>query len=175
MKKINEVEIYYDKAKDEFGTTDHYCSGKTEIDFICMLRDKFKNSINDNGDEVELSGRKYAMEDLSIYLASKIDTVQDNSRYDNIPIILLTITISTTGLFKLIPDSVIDKFISMQNGILVISSLIAFIIFFALFYLEYFDRTAQKRHIKNSAIKGFYKLSYDILQQEKGKKIKDIK
>lgn len=156
MFKVNYLKDYYNLSKEEFGTTDDYTQGKTDIDFLCMLREKISTSIDKTNNEITLNGRKISLNDLKMHLQNEITINENNSKYNSMSLKILLITIFFNGLFQLLPkdEYVISKiviFISMIVGAVIIFPIIDF-------FASYIYKT-------NTSIVGFYKISLDILNQ----------
>lgn len=156
MFKVNYLKEYYNLSKREFGTTDDYSEGKTDIDFLCMLRDKFSTSIDKQNNEITLSGRKICLEDFKMNLNNKITINENNSRYNSMALKILLVTIFFNGLFQLIPK---DAEIRLRIFIF-ISATVAAVIIAPI--IDFFEICIYKN---NTSIVGFYKISLNILNQ----------
>lgn len=159
--KVNVIEEYYRLSKLEFGTNDEYNSSKAEIDFICMLRDKFEKSIDFDCNEIQVGGRVCKIIDLETYLEDKSERIENDLKYSGFALTLSLITISSNSLLNIFSKGN-DIEHNLLGGLYMIISLFGVI--------QFVDVYEERRNKKNNSLKSFYKLSHNILQQVTCKK-----
>lgn len=167
MFKIKYLEDYYNMAMNEFGTSVTYSSQQSDMDFICMLKDKFRSCYIKSSSKFILKGRRVDIQDLKTYLRNKIYICDNDFKYSNMPLIVLYITVIITAITNMIPEKI-------NNSIRIITLL--FVIIVIILIIPWSDSLSKDVNKSKGNISGFYRLSLDILEQverEGEKKVND--